>query len=91
MRSEALPGRAFVRFQQQYAGVPVLGGELIVQLDGQRNTLSANGEILPDIQLDSAPRLDRGCGHRSRAGGDRPVLRHRAGRPAQQQARAVDL
>lgn len=51
-------GRSFVRFQQVYRGMPVLGGELIVQLDADRNTISANGEILPDLALDSTPKLD---------------------------------
>ncbi len=54
---EADGQRAFVRFQQVYQGIPVLGGEVIVQMDGQRNVLSANGEILPDIEIDIAPRV----------------------------------
>jgi bacillolysin len=50
-------GRAFVRFQQVYNGIPVLGGEMIVQLDGSNNLLSANGEILPDISLPTTPTI----------------------------------
>ena len=38
--------RSFVRFQQLYQGIPVLGGEMIVQVDNARNIISANGEIL---------------------------------------------
>ena len=41
--------RSFERFQQVYQGIPILGGELIVQLDQNQNVISANGEILPDI------------------------------------------
>jgi len=41
--------RSFERFQQVYQGIPILGGELIVQLDQSQNVISANGEILPDI------------------------------------------
>ncbi|MGB9594000.1 MAG: M4 family metallopeptidase, partial [Anaerolineae bacterium] len=40
--------RAFVRFQQKHRGVPVLAGELIVQLDGEGNVISAGGETIPD-------------------------------------------
>lgn len=41
--------RSFERFQQVYQGVPVLGGELMVQLDEGKNIVSVNGEILPDL------------------------------------------
>jgi bacillolysin len=50
--------RSFVRFQQLYGGIPVLGGEVIVQVDGARNIVSANGEILPGIDLDTTPDVD---------------------------------
>jgi Zn-dependent metalloprotease len=50
-QQEVEGGRAFVRFQQVYQGVPVLGGELIVQLDPDRNVVSANGELLPSTNL----------------------------------------
>jgi len=51
-------GRSVVRFQQVYQGVPVLGGELIVQVDAGKNAVSANGEILPDLRVDTVPGLD---------------------------------
>jgi bacillolysin len=58
MRSEpASGGRSFVRFQQLYRGIPVFGGELIVQLDSKRNILSANGEIAPGITVDTIPEI----------------------------------
>ena len=50
-------GRSFVRFQQFYQDVPVFGGEVIVQVDGARNIISANGEILPGIEADTAPNV----------------------------------
>ena len=50
-------GRSSVRFQQLHQGVPVLGGELVVNLDGQRNVLSANGELSPEKSLDVAPAI----------------------------------
>jgi Zn-dependent metalloprotease len=38
-------GRSFVKFQQMDEGIPVIGAELIVQMDSKKNVLSANGEI----------------------------------------------
>jgi len=57
---EAAPDaqRSFVRFQQVYQGIPVLGGELIVQVDPANNIPSASGEILPDISLSTTPALE---------------------------------
>jgi len=51
-------GRSFVRLQQVYQGIPVLGGELVVQMDSSKNIISANGEILPDLALDIAPKVN---------------------------------
>ncbi|HEY1013112.1 MAG TPA: hypothetical protein VGE07_10445, partial [Herpetosiphonaceae bacterium] len=53
-------GRSFVRFQQLHQGVPVLGGELIVQTDANRNLISMNGEVLPSFALETAPRIAAG-------------------------------
>jgi hypothetical protein len=50
-------GRAFVRFQQTHQGIPIVGGELIVQTGLGRNVISANGEILPDLNLDVTPTI----------------------------------
>ncbi len=55
--TEADGGRAFVRFQQIVASVPVLGGELIVQLNSQKDVLSVSGEVLPEIAASSDPRI----------------------------------
>ncbi|MFQ5812711.1 MAG: M4 family metallopeptidase [Anaerolineae bacterium] len=58
MRSKTVArGRTFVRFQQVYNGTPVLGGELIVQMDASKNVVSANGEVLPDLDLDTTPAI----------------------------------
>ena len=51
-------GRSVVRFQQVYQGIPVVGGELIVQMNAQKQVLSVSGEVLPEINLDVTPRLD---------------------------------
>jgi bacillolysin len=50
-------GRSSVRFQQVYKGVPVLAGEMYVNLDGARNVLSASGEALADLNLNVTPAL----------------------------------
>ncbi len=49
-------GRSFVRFQQVHGGVPVLGGELIVQVAAQGNgILSASGEAVSGPTLGISP------------------------------------
>lgn len=55
---ESLPQRSFTRFQQVHQGVPVLGGELIVQTDDQLAVVSAGGEVLPGLALSVLPRVD---------------------------------
>ncbi len=57
-RSRQVGDRAVVRFQQQYAGVPVLGGELIVQMDASGDVLSVNGEILPQPAVATVPKVE---------------------------------
>src|SRR5215208_1359782 len=52
---EAGKDRSVVRFQQVHENVPVLGGELNLQVDGANNLLVATGEVLPDISLDTQP------------------------------------
>ena len=51
-------GRSFVRFQQAHRGVPVMGGELIVQVQADGAVVSANGEVLPGLDLDVQPAVD---------------------------------
>lgn len=53
-------GRSFVRFQQVYQGIPIIGGELIVQIGTDKNIISANGEVLPDLNLDTTPSIGTG-------------------------------
>jgi len=52
-------GRSIVRFQQAYKGVPVLGGELIVRMDSGKNVMSANGEVSPDLQVNTVPTISK--------------------------------
>ena len=51
-------GRSFVRFQQTYRGIPIIGSELIVQMGNRQDILSANGEILPDIEISTSPAIE---------------------------------
>src|SRR5215203_5604559 len=50
-------GGATVRYQQTIDGVPVLGGEFAVTLDGANRVLSVGGEALPVETTDTTPRL----------------------------------
>lgn len=60
MRS-SIPGesaRTTVRFQQTHRNIPVMGGELIVNLDASNNILSVGGETLTDASIDTTPVVD---------------------------------
>ncbi len=61
LRSEnaAGAGRTVLRFQQVLRGVPVVGGELFVQLNQDQDILSVNGEVLPDVDVATAPLVER--------------------------------
>jgi len=54
--SERDRGRSFVRYQQVYEGVPVVGGELRLQV-ANGAVLSASGEIAPIANLETEPAL----------------------------------
>ncbi|MFZ5912453.1 MAG: M4 family metallopeptidase [Chloroflexota bacterium] len=43
--------RTTVRFQQEYQGIPVVGGEMILQMDGGNNIVSVSKEILPEVNV----------------------------------------
>jgi Zn-dependent metalloprotease len=48
---------AYVRFQQVYQGVPVIAGEIIVQVDPNQQVVSAGGEMSPDLSVNVTPKL----------------------------------
>jgi Zn-dependent metalloprotease len=52
-------GRSAVRYQQLYEGVPVIGGQLVVNVDSRGRILSAGGETLPQTSLDVEPRISQ--------------------------------
>lgn len=63
--------RSFVRFQQVQQGIPVMAGELVVQLDAAKNVISINGEIspfdgsTPRATVDLRPRIDADAAQRT--------------------------
>ncbi len=50
-------GRSMVRYQQRYQGIPVIGGELIVNMDRNGGLLSLNGETSPRLSLALTPKI----------------------------------
>src|SRR5215213_8079996 len=55
---QAEDGRITARYQQHYQGIPVLGGELIVNTNGNGDLYSMNGEVSPDLSLSTQPAID---------------------------------
>ncbi len=47
----------FIRFQQTYRKVPVIAGELNVHITLTHQVASMNGEVLPDIDVDTTPTI----------------------------------
>jgi Zn-dependent metalloprotease/ABC-type amino acid transport substrate-binding protein len=46
------------RYWQVFQGVPILAGELLVNLDESRRLISMTGEISPDLSLSTRPRIN---------------------------------
>ena len=51
-------GRLIVRYQQNHQGIPVMGGELIVNTNENGDLYSINGEISADLSLSTQPTID---------------------------------
>jgi bacillolysin len=51
-------GRLSVHYQQNYQGVPVMGGELIVNTNENGDLYSINGEVSSDLSLRTQPTID---------------------------------
>jgi Zn-dependent metalloprotease len=51
-------GRLTVHYQQNYNGIPVMGGELIVSTNDSGDLYSMSGEVSPYIALPTQPRVD---------------------------------
>ena len=59
MRSDrSKDGRITARYQQSYEGIPVLGGELIVNTNENGDLYAMNGEVSPALSLSPRPRID---------------------------------
>ena len=54
-RTQHVAGRTFVRYQQTYRGLPVVAGELIVQVSRRNDVISVTGEASPDVSLSTKP------------------------------------
>ena len=54
-----LAGRVHERLTQRYQGLPVLGGELVRQLDGG-GAVSLFGRLYEDVHVDASPAIDPG-------------------------------
>ncbi|MGB8982606.1 MAG: hypothetical protein WCC12_12070 [Anaerolineales bacterium] len=50
-------GRLTVRYQQNYQGIPVIGGELVVNTNQNGDLYSMNGEVSQDLSLDTQPNV----------------------------------
>ncbi|MFZ5902859.1 MAG: M4 family metallopeptidase [Chloroflexota bacterium] len=50
-------GRRMIAYQQVYQGVPILGGELHVNIGADGQLLSINGEASPDLSLSVKPKV----------------------------------
>jgi Zn-dependent metalloprotease len=46
-------GNHTLRYQQEFRGIPVMSGEMVVNSDAAGNILSLNGEVSPDLSLPS--------------------------------------
>jgi Zn-dependent metalloprotease len=51
-------GRHVTKFDQVYKGLPVIAGEIIVNMDHDKNIKSVNGEVSPGIDVDITPLVD---------------------------------
>src|SRR5512138_1296590 len=50
-------GRVTVDYQQNYLGIPVIGGELVVNTDKNGDLYSMNGEVAQELALDTQPAI----------------------------------
>ena len=51
-------GLVTIRYQQSYQGIPVIGGELIINTNESGDLYSMNGEVSPDLSLSTQPTVD---------------------------------
>lgn len=51
-------GRVTVRYQQNHEGIPVMGGELIVNTNENGDLYSISGEVSSDLSVTTQPQID---------------------------------
>lgn len=51
-------GNSMVHFQQKYNGIPVFGGELIMQMDDKKDIIAIIGETLTASSVNTTPFID---------------------------------
>ncbi|HET9666790.1 MAG TPA: M4 family metallopeptidase, partial [Desertimonas sp.] len=51
-------GSTHVTYEQRHNGLPVFGGVVKAHVDDAGNLTSVNGTVVPDIEVDTSPRLD---------------------------------
>jgi hypothetical protein len=56
-KAESFDNRTMLRYQQVYRGIPVMGGDLILNTQGEGYLLSLSGELSPELSLDTATQL----------------------------------
>ena len=90
-KQEVQAGRVFLRFQQQEQGIPVMAGELIVQLDANQAVISVNGEILPSPRITPLPAIEAGAAQASAIAAVAKTYDVGPGQPVSHHAPTVDL
>ncbi|MDI6778256.1 MAG: M4 family metallopeptidase [Patescibacteria group bacterium] len=58
-KSKDKQGITHLRYNQEYEGVPVFGGQMIVHLKKDLSSVSANAGLAPDVSLDVDPRISK--------------------------------
>jgi hypothetical protein len=56
-KAESFDNRTMLRYQQVYEGIPVMGGDLILNTQGEGYLLSLSGEVSPDLAINTATQL----------------------------------
>gem|GEM_PF-3057879 len=49
--------RNVVRFQQKVNGIPIIGSEIVVQMDSAMNLMSISGELMSAVSVDTTPSI----------------------------------
>jgi len=49
--------RNIVRFQQKVNGIPIIGSEIVVQMDAAMNLMSISGELMSAVSIDTTPSI----------------------------------